>query len=195
MRKCSGRSLWCAGRLRVSGRLLWGRRQGRLLVWERNRGNGEPWVYGRRPKQMGRGVGLKMSVAGGCWFSQRVGGWRKEGTTFVGCWMEKRKACAGSRERKSKAGRAALFFFFSKGGSDQKRKMKRVQGFFFVFGSSFLKNYPLLNIFSPVYMVESSLIQKISIYAIQRNITIIITEIVFYNQHQQILYIWYFILQ
>jgi len=50
MRKCSGRSLWCAGRLRVSGRLLWGRRWGRLLVWERNRGNGEPWVYGRRPK-------------------------------------------------------------------------------------------------------------------------------------------------
>jgi len=43
-----------------------------------------------------------------------------------GCWMEKRKASAGSRARKSKAGRAALFFIFSKGGSDQKRKMKRV---------------------------------------------------------------------
>jgi len=39
--------------------LLRGRRWGRLLVWERNKGNGEPWVCGRRPKQMGRGVGLE----------------------------------------------------------------------------------------------------------------------------------------
>jgi hypothetical protein len=36
---------------------------------------------------------------------------------------------------------------------------------------------------------------EISIRAIQENLAIIIAEIVFYNQHQQILYLWYFILQ
>jgi len=67
--------------------------------------------------------------------------------------------------------------------------------FFFVF-SLFLKNYPPVNIFSPpIIMAGGSFIWKISTRVIQGNIAIIIAEIVFYNQHQQILYIWYFILQ
>jgi len=96
---------------------------------------------------MGRGVGLKMSVAGGCWFSQRVGGWRKEGTTFVGCWMEKRKACAGSRERKSKAGRAALFFSFQREGATRRG---RWNGFrVFCVWLLFFEKLPPFEYFSP----------------------------------------------
>jgi len=36
-----------------------GRRWGRLLVWERNRGNGEPWVCGR-----GRNRWMSLEVTG-----------------------------------------------------------------------------------------------------------------------------------
>jgi len=127
------------------------------LVWERNRGNGEPWVCGRRPKQMGRGVGLKMSVARGCWFAQRVGGWRKEGTTFVGCWMEKRKACAvhGSENQKQEGWLCFFLFKWRERPEEEDETGLR----FFVFGSSFLKNYPLLNIFLPlVHMAGGSII-------------------------------------
>jgi hypothetical protein len=111
------------------------------------------WREGKmKPKGKGwnRGEGSVGAVVGclwGKWLRWRNGGarwwltWEKKmGEWFVwlaaekgeckgseqGCWMEKRKASAGSRARKSKAGRAALFFIFSKGGSDQKRKMKRV---------------------------------------------------------------------
>jgi len=77
---------------------LWGKwlrwRNGRAcwwLVWENKMGEWFVWLTTEK---------------GECKGSER------------GCWMEKRKASAGSRERKSKAGRAALFFFFSKGGSD-----------------------------------------------------------------------------
>jgi hypothetical protein len=88
-----------------------------------------------------------MSVARGCWFAQRVGGWRKEGTTFVGCWMEKRKACAvhGSENQKQEGW---LCFFLFKWRERPEEEDETGLGFF-VFGSSFLKNYPLLNIFLP----------------------------------------------
>jgi hypothetical protein len=88
-------------------------------------GDGDDYWFGRETKEMGNhgfvGEGqnrwgeawdLKMGVARGCWFAQMVGDLHEEGTTFVGCWMEKRKACAGSQEQKSKSGRAALFFSF-----------------------------------------------------------------------------------
>jgi len=79
----------------------------------------------------------------GCWFAQRVGGWREEGTTFISCWMEKRKACAGSREQKTKAGRERL-----------EEEDETGLGFFifrvFVFGSPFLKKLPLFE-YSPLY--------------------------------------------
>jgi len=128
-----------------------------------------------KPKGKGwnRGEGSVGAVVGclwGKWLRWRNGGarwwltWEKKmGEWFVwlaaekgecrgserGCWMEKRKASAGSRKQKSKAGRAALFFFLFKGRQRPEEEDETSLGFFFVFGSSFLKNYSLLNIFSP----------------------------------------------
>ena len=84
---------------------------------------------------------------------------------------------------------AVLFFFFlkmSRGYDFFAREVGLGFVFFFCVSPHFCFSLPPF-----LYMAGGLFIYKISTCAIQGNIAIIITEIVFYNQHQQILYVWY----
>jgi hypothetical protein len=79
-------------------------------------------------------------------------------------WRRGRLVLVHESENQKQGGR--LYFFLFKGRERPEEEDEMGLGFF-VFGSSFLKNCPLLNIFlPPVYMVGGSLIYKISTYAI-----------------------------
>jgi hypothetical protein len=64
------------------------------------------------------------------------------------CWFTGAKI-------KSREG-SSVFFLFK--GRERLEEEDETGLGFFVFGSSFLKNYPLLNIFLPVHMAGGSLI-------------------------------------